>query len=57
MRLAMTAKHKLSAEGRLERIEAHLGLEDTNTDPVTAEAQAEADEKAAAKTDADTPAE
>jgi hypothetical protein len=57
MRLAMTAKHKLSAEGRLERIEAHLGLEDTNTDPVTGEAQAEADEKAAAKTDADTPAE
>lgn len=42
---------KLTTDERLERIEAHLGLEDTNKDPVTAEAQAAADEKAAAKGD------
>jgi hypothetical protein len=40
---------KLSTDERLARIEEHLGLDDTNTDPVTVEGQREADEKAAAK--------
>lgn len=44
----MTAK-KQTIEDRVDAIEAHLGLTDTNKDPITAEAQAEADEKAAAK--------
>jgi hypothetical protein len=45
----MAAADKPSIEDRVTAIEAHLGLTDTNKDPVTAEAQAEADEKAAAK--------
>lgn len=37
---------KLTTDERLDRIEEHLGLVDTNKDPITAEGQAEADAKA-----------
>lgn len=43
---------KLSDAERLDRIEQHLGLTDTNTDPVTVEAEQEAAEKAKGKANA-----